>query len=101
MIKSLNHDFSNFTNYHSHDKGGIIWFYIKSFSKSEKFRESFEGTNFKKSQILKLTARFSLIMIQAKIINLGFEGQKRGNEGLVVNLPSLGCFKDEQRLKYN
>ena len=48
-----------------HDKGGIIWFYIKSFSKSEKFRESFEGTNFKKSQILKLTARFSLIMIQA------------------------------------
>ena len=52
----------NFENGPSHDKGGIIWFYIKSFSKSEKFRESFEGTNFK---ILKLTARFSLIMIQA------------------------------------
>ena len=47
MSKSLNHDFSYFANYHSHDKGGIIWFYIKSFSKSEKFRESFEGTNFK------------------------------------------------------
>ena len=65
MIKSLNHDFQFCERPYSRDKGGIIWFYIKSFSKSEKFRESFEGTNFKKSQILKLTARFSLIMIQA------------------------------------